>query len=396
MVKEYEMTLSFGQEAYVVFKSLQDEREKIAKRLQHSIRRGVKTFRNWRRRRTFRQNLNPGAEVRRKVRTESEAPLRKKFGQISKIGQNPKPTSNCITGEKRFRLDVDRTPTHKIPGLKANRGPEHSSSFGRNGLMDQVNYYDFNKVSGCRADYRKENHGLLKIDDPRGRGLPHPNTYHNLLELRADPSRPVPQGHYILVAVERYSEGHETMTRLVPCSVGQQEPAIGQRSVTRTATAGSATFARDDDLRADVRVRDMRCRITGDTAPQRDRGANFMGLEVAHVFPLGEVEQFSMAFDSNSASHRAGIFDALDLSDQPRKEEIDIPENAVVLRRDVHSHFDGYEITLESRIVKGQTVQVVRLFEKDAAPGIARDAGGMYGLFVDKKSFPIQGLPPQS
>ncbi|KAJ7205558.1 hypothetical protein GGX14DRAFT_397696 [Mycena pura] len=221
-------------------------------------------------------------------------------------------------------------------------------------------------------------HRLLKIDDPRGRGLPHPNTYHNLLELRADPSRPVPQGHYILVAVERYFEGRETMTRLVPCSVGQQEPAIGQRSVTRTATAGSATFARDDDLRADVRVRDMRCRITGDTAPQRDRGANFMGLEVAHVFPLGEVEQFSMAFDSNSASHRAGLFDALDLSDQPRKEEIDIPENAVVLRRDVHSHFDGYEITLESRIVKGQTVQVVRLFEKDAAPGIARD--GMWKL----------------
>ncbi|KAJ7806058.1 hypothetical protein B0H13DRAFT_1929802 [Mycena leptocephala] len=236
--------------------------------------------------------------------------------------------------------------------------------------MDQVNYYDFDEVSGRRADHDRR---LLKIDDPRRRGLPHPNTYHNLLELRADATRPVPQGHYILVAVERYSKGRESMTRLIPCAASQQEPAIGQRSVTRSVTAGSATFTRDDDLRTDVRVRDMRCRITGDETPQRDRGANFMGLEVAHVFPLGEVEQFSMAFSSNSATHRAALFDALNLSDQPEKEEIDIAENALVLRRDVHSHFDGYEITLESCTVNGQTIQVVRLFEKDAAPGIARE-----------------------
>ncbi len=60
-----------------------------------------------------------------------------------------------------------------------------------------------------------------------------------------------------------------------------------------------------------------------------------------------------MAFSSNSATHRAALFDALNLSDQPEKEEIDIAENALVLRRDVHSHFDGYEITLESCTVNG-------------------------------------------
>ena len=33
-------------------------------------------------------------------------------------------------------------------------------------------------------------------------------------------------------------------------------------------------------------MRDRRCLVTGQAAVGRDRGGNFTGLEVAHIFPL--------------------------------------------------------------------------------------------------------------
>ena len=39
-------------------------------------------------------------------------------------------------------------------------------------------------------------------------------------------------------------------------------------------------------IRKRVRIRDMCCRVSGLFTPPRDRGMNFEGVEVAHIFPL--------------------------------------------------------------------------------------------------------------
>lgn len=47
--------------------------------------------------------------------------------------------------------------------------------------------------------------------------------------------------------------------------------------------------------RNEVRKRDQKCRVLGQHAHTRTRGTNFVGLEVAHIYPIGWVDKVSIS-----------------------------------------------------------------------------------------------------
>ncbi|KAF8576107.1 hypothetical protein K439DRAFT_1623110 [Ramaria rubella] len=111
-----------------------------------------------------------------------------------------------------------------------------------------------------------------------------------------------------------------------------------------------------DSTRVKVRIRDLQCRVTGQVAPHRNRGRNFKGLEVAHIFPLGWV-------------HDACITAERILKDLPDARKLiidestaDKPTNALLLRADVHAYFDDYQFGFYDN-------QLI-IFEKNGAPAI--------------------------
>lgn len=108
-----------------------------------------------------------------------------------------------------------------------------------------------------------------------------------------------------------------------------------------------------------VRKRDMGCRVTGSPASKRQRGYNFTALEVCYIFPLAEnnvvrtvyfvlkhfipsVFQFRIAFPYNQTSDLYRDMN-LDPNKNPEKEELDHPQNAIILRADIHKYFDAYQ-----------------------------------------------------
>ncbi|KAJ6580306.1 hypothetical protein B0H10DRAFT_1962590 [Mycena sp. CBHHK59/15] len=134
------------------------------------------------------------------------------------------------------------------------------------------------------------------------------------------------------------------------------DPAITMRSISRSGTASALNTEgnRKDGVIKDVRTRDRKCRATGQVAPYGSRGLNFSGLEVAHIYPLGSVEKILIILSrfefrvSVSRSVCLGCTSRspvhpLGLPFSPRKKDIDIVQNAMVLRGDVHSQFDEYQ-----------------------------------------------------
>ncbi|KAJ7864402.1 hypothetical protein B0H13DRAFT_1899155 [Mycena leptocephala] len=202
--------------------------------------------------------------------------------------------------------------------------------------VDALTYVDFDRLCGRTPaqDYR-----LLKVPDPRECGLPHPRTYHSLLSIPYDDAR-MEEGHYILIAV--------LGNKFVACSPAQFPPAI-------THSLGQNRVTRKIETRKAVRLRDRQCRITGTAAKACHRGLNVTGLEVAHVYPLGEADNSSSLTTRQPSSNWT-------------------VKNAWLLRADVHPQFDAYEIGIEviRNEVNGITLRI-RVFEKDAAVSINQD-----------------------
>jgi hypothetical protein len=91
--------------------------------------------------------------------------------------------------------------------------------------------------------------------------------------------------------------------------------------------------------------------ITGQEVPARDRGGNFTGFEVAHIFPL-------MAANDVSTNFINSIYLTFSFFTQPLWKELvpesarhqvasrqlaDNPHNAMLLRADIHKLFDDFQ-----------------------------------------------------
>lgn len=100
-----------------------------------------------------------------------------------------------------------------------------------------------------------------------------------------------------------------------------------------------------------VRLRDGWCRVTGTRATQRNRGTNYTGLEVAHIYPIGWVTHVSFldfllyicAQSNLSQVDRVFPRNSRVLALIRTKELADSMYNAILLRGDIHAMFDKYQ-----------------------------------------------------
>ncbi|KAJ7214568.1 hypothetical protein GGX14DRAFT_444178 [Mycena pura] len=208
--------------------------------------------------------------------------------------------------------------------------------------------------------------------DPRNGG-PFPLTDAHLTQFGLVPPGPqaMQPGHYVMAQTQR-SNG-QLLLRLHTFET--HDFAITMRQISRGGTASvlNTEGNRKDAVIKDVRTRDKKCRATGQEAPYGSRGLNFSGLEVAHIYPLGSVENFLDAFGQRL--HQRRLYTPLGLpAGLLRKKDIDIVQNAMVLRADVHSQFDEYQFGFvtyrkDSSLIKPE----IRVFEKNGAPSISKD-----------------------
>ncbi|EIW54347.1 uncharacterized protein TRAVEDRAFT_78532, partial [Trametes versicolor FP-101664 SS1] len=88
--------------------------------------------------------------------------------------------------------------------------------------------------------------------------------------------------------------------------------------------------------RQQVRLRDGHCRLSGVMGVLRDRGFDFTGIEVAHIWALAHAHPEVRWDDVSDAT----IEEAKTLLSS--KENADVRGNAFLLRTDIHRCFDRY------------------------------------------------------
>ncbi|KAJ7856267.1 hypothetical protein B0H14DRAFT_2578992 [Mycena olivaceomarginata] len=241
---------------------------------------------------------------------------------------------------------------------------------------------------------------FMNDDDPRKGGAS--KSYSGYPEVAADFSR-VSEGHYLVVKKElrrtlgqnrsntiyspvivslpdrpivtRRTTSREVTTAVTPAS-GTKTPKSGSRtpggSTTQQVKESKPSRRQKEATIEAVKDRDGRCRISGVRARFTRQGGNFRGLEVAHIYPIAETEQFRTHFKEEVFST---LYNELGLKTKPYKEfSIDIVQNCLLLRADLHSVFDQYEIAFEHHLrEEGAHERLgVRLLLKDGAPTLPR------------------------
>ncbi|KAE8130998.1 HNH endonuclease-domain-containing protein [Aspergillus pseudotamarii] len=137
--------------------------------------------------------------------------------------------------------------------------------------------------------------------------------YRSRLALRPTDTR-IQHGRYILTP---YTPGETTVT-------------TDDRYYPRTLSISAAT--RELAFRDQIRTRDGRCVITGRINRQGHVGI-WTGYEAAHIFPL--------ALDTIFQSH--GFSNLITYNNPPG---IKSPQNGILLRNDIHAHWDQYAIAV--------------------------------------------------
>ncbi|KAF8514141.1 hypothetical protein JB92DRAFT_158722 [Gautieria morchelliformis] len=207
---------------------------------------------------------------------------------------------------------------------------------------------------------------IVPCGDPRRRdGLP--NTEPNVTNVLSRTSTNIlPRGHYRIVCHSQSQSSSSTSPCMCPSESRAdsyhaviplvKKPLFESRSRSRSPSATLQNVApvvppspRNQRTRKAVRLRDLGCRITGQPALGRNRGINFEGLEVAHIFPLA-AQPHAIELGEDSAVYQQ----------VKTREFADLPHNAMLLRADVHSFFDNYQIGVDG--------DMVYRFEKSAAP----------------------------
>ncbi|PUU84236.1 hypothetical protein B9Z19DRAFT_1150818 [Tuber borchii] len=97
-----------------------------------------------------------------------------------------------------------------------------------------------------------------------------------------------------------------------------------------------APGTRNHDFCRDIRARDGCCVISGDTPDDRDMARGYWGaLDAAHIYPLRHEDHWT-------AGNFAQCISILPTSGQ----SINSVENGLLLRSDIHRHFDNHYVTI--------------------------------------------------
>ncbi|KAJ6629057.1 hypothetical protein B0H10DRAFT_1987715 [Mycena sp. CBHHK59/15] len=185
--------------------------------------------------------------------------------------------------------------------------------------------------------------------------IAHANACRSQIPQPRNSAAPLPQGHYFLFKLN--VAGGLPMDPVVPLL---NVPLFTSRTLTRGATGtNTPRNSRGSQLRTAVRLRDLRCRITGTQAPQRTRGMNFKGLQVAHIFPLGHMRK------STTLPHNV----------RTTLGNGNTPANAFLMRSDLHDQFDDYQFGFWWH----QNGWRIYRFESSGAPGLGQP--GNWGMF---------------
>ncbi|KAJ3819487.1 hypothetical protein F5880DRAFT_1510120 [Lentinula raphanica] len=153
----------------------------------------------------------------------------------------------------------------------------------------------------------------------------------------------IPTGDFVLFI---YNQPGLYYSEVPPLSKSVIQGRTTRPSVTATNQSG-----RSSNVRNAVRSRDAGCRISGFLCPSRNRGRNYKGFQVAHIFPLAYVEKAYQILPQNVARRVSS------------RQAADHVTNAILLRSDIHDQFDDYQIScrLDRRLVR---------FERNGAPNM--------------------------
>ncbi|CDM37708.1 hypothetical protein PROQFM164_S07g000056 [Penicillium roqueforti FM164] len=114
----------------------------------------------------------------------------------------------------------------------------------------------------------------------------------------------------------------------------------------RTQSADSQSQGQrecQNKFRNSLRTRDAACAITGPNAIA-SRRSPFRGLEATHVFPVSNVDEWQRN------RYRRYITDTRP-SSEIGESGLYSPQNGLLLRSDIHTHFDAFEIGIDPDII---------------------------------------------
>ncbi|KAJ7874056.1 hypothetical protein B0H14DRAFT_3131122 [Mycena olivaceomarginata] len=218
---------------------------------------------------------------------------------------------------------------------------------------EMVRVCDVYEWLGRIVDMIAPRFALFRLDQP-----PRVQTLNAVVASVATHTRPlnststnkIPAGDYIVLLVvnNQYAPGLPNLKPII----------IKSRSTSNNGTPGTAKD-RDQSLRPKIRYRDRSCRATRTEAPMRDRGPNWKGFEVAHIYPLGSIALASKFLDAQTLRSVAS------------RSIADRPHNALLLTSVAHEYFDDYQFGFAQDAVNHMQWRLVVL-EKDGAPTISR------------------------
>ena len=108
----------------------------------------------------------------------------------------------------------------------------------------------------------------------------------------------------------------------------------------RTISLASGT--RVAEFRDAVRQRDKRCVITGEPVLRAEHGI-WRGFQAAHIFPL--------AYEGHWIEHNYGRWiDIPPMKESAGSININSVQNGILLRDDIHTLFDGYDISINPNV----------------------------------------------
>ncbi|KAF4622467.1 hypothetical protein D9613_009315 [Agrocybe pediades] len=200
---------------------------------------------------------------------------------------------------------------------------------------------------------------------------------------------PFPDGHYYMIRKKgpRYSAFLPEEDKMNCAVVIARRPTDGGDSEPEEPSHQGHSSG----VRQDVRVRDQRCRITDAPAISRkERGPNFAGLEVAHIYPI--------AWAAKKYVHKG--FGDSDLEEKlSSKKTADYTGNALLMRADLHKKFDDYQFGWDTPLDKTRTKTYVpspadfklHIFERDG--GYGDKQAERLQLKQDKKLLPPSLTP---
>ncbi|KAI1798452.1 hypothetical protein LXA43DRAFT_1078607 [Ganoderma leucocontextum] len=159
--------------------------------------------------------------------------------------------------------------------------------------------------------------------------------------LRLNDTNPCKSGHYILFGGEFKAHTNEAGAIITePESLAEityVAPAVYEKTMfsdmVDIVQQGAGT--RSESTRTSVRTRDKCCQVSRLKAMKRERGTDYTALEVAHVFPLALAEK---AVDFLKGQKLDEV-----LSYARTRKGADRPQNAILLRSDLHRFFDQYQ-----------------------------------------------------